>query len=87
MHSYGVTVMRQPDEPTEVRFIATVKDFYGNVIGKLGENGEYAATIGAPIPGEPFGSGGRAADNLRQKQRHFRPRASDGGRVYHRRRY
>ena len=53
MHSYGVTVMRQPDEPTEVRFIATVKDFYGNVIGKLGENGEYAATIGAPIRVNP----------------------------------
>lgn len=49
MHSYGVTVMRQPDEPTEVRFVATVKDFYGNVIGTLGENGEYTATIGAPI--------------------------------------
>lgn len=49
MHSYGVTVMRQPDEPTEVRFVATVKDFYGNEIGKLGENGEYAAIIGAPI--------------------------------------
>lgn len=49
MHSYGVTVTRQPDEPTEVRFIATVKDFYGNVIGTLGENGEYTATIGAPI--------------------------------------
>ena len=49
MHSYGVTVMRQPDEPTEVRFVATVKDYYGNEIGKLGENGEYAAIIGAPI--------------------------------------
>ena len=49
MHSYGVTVTRQPDEPTEVRFVATVKDYYGNEIGKLGENGEYAATIGAPI--------------------------------------
>ena len=48
MHSYGVTVTRQPDEPTEVRFIATVKDFYGNVIGTLGENGEYTATLGAP---------------------------------------
>lgn len=49
MHSYGVTVMRQPDEPTEVRFVATVKDYYGNEIGKLGENGEYAAIIGAPM--------------------------------------
>ena len=49
MHSYGVTVMRQPDEPAEVRFVATVKDYYGNEIGKLGENGEYAAIIGAPI--------------------------------------
>lgn len=49
MHSYGVTVMRQPDEPTEVRFVATVKDYCGNEIGKLGENGEYAAIIGAPI--------------------------------------
>lgn len=49
MHSYGVTVTRQPDKPTEVRFVATVKDFYGNEIGKLGENGEYAAIIGAPI--------------------------------------
>ena len=49
MHSYGVTVTRQPDEPTEVRFVATVKDYYGNEIGKLGENGEYAAIIGAPI--------------------------------------
>lgn len=49
MHSYGVTVTRQPDEPTEVRFVVTVKDFYGNEIGKLGENGEYAAIIGAAI--------------------------------------
>ena len=49
MHSYGVTVTRQPDKPTEVRFVATDKDFYGNEIGKLGENGEYAAIIGAPI--------------------------------------
>ena len=49
MHSYGVTVMRQPDEPTEVRFVATVKDYYGNVIGTLGENGKCTATIGAPM--------------------------------------
>jgi len=52
MHSYGVTVTRQPDKPTEVRFVATVKDFYGNEIGKLGENGEYAAIIGAPNAGK-----------------------------------
>ena len=49
MHSYGVTVMRQPDEPAEVRFVATVKDYYGNVIGTLGENREYTAAIGAPM--------------------------------------
>ena len=49
MHSYGVTVTEQPDEPKEVRFIATVKDYDGTVIGKLGTNGEYTATIGAPI--------------------------------------
>lgn len=49
MHSYGVTVTRQPDAPTAVRFVATVKDYYGNVIGTLGENGEYTATIGAPM--------------------------------------
>ena len=49
MHSYGVTVTRQPDAPTEVRFVATVKDYYGNVIGTLGENGECTATIGAPM--------------------------------------
>lgn len=48
-YSYGVKVTGQPNEPKEVRFIATVKDFYGNVIGTLGENGEYTATIGAPI--------------------------------------
>ena len=49
MHSYGVTVTRQPDAPTEVRFVATVKDYYGNVIGTLGENREYTAAIGAPM--------------------------------------
>lgn len=71
MHSYGVTVMRQPDEPTEVRFVATVKDYYGNEIGKLGENGEYAAIIGAPMrlsntqPSAPrFASGDFAAGEI-----------------------
>ena len=49
LHGYGVTVTGQPDEPKEVQFIATVKDFNGNVIGTLGENGEYTATIGVPI--------------------------------------
>lgn len=71
MHSYGVTVTRQPDEPTEVRFVATVKDFYGNVIGTLGENGEYAAIIGAPMrlsddqPSAPrFASGSGATGEI-----------------------
>mgnify|MGYP002515636491 CR=1 FL=1 len=49
LYGYGVTVTGQPDEPKEVQFIATVKDFDGNVIGTLGENGEYTATIGVPI--------------------------------------
>lgn len=71
MHGYGVTVTRQPDEPTEVRFVATVKDFYGNVIGTLGENGEYAAIIGAPMrlsddqPSAPrFASGANATGEI-----------------------
>lgn len=71
MHSYGVTVMRQPDEPTEVRFVATVKDYSGNEIGKLGENGEYTATIGAPMrlsddqPSAPrFASGANATGEI-----------------------
>ena len=71
MHGYGVKVTRQPDEPTEVRFVATVKDFYGNVIGTLGENGEYAAIIGAPMrlsddqPSAPrFASGANATGEI-----------------------
>mgnify|MGYP004577225741 CR=1 FL=1 len=71
MHGYGVTVMRQLDEPTEVRFVATVKDYYGRVIGKLGENGEYTATIGAPMrlsddqPSAPrFASGANATGEI-----------------------
>lgn len=71
MHGYGVTVMRQLDEPTEVRFVATVKDYYGNEIGKLGENGEYTATIGAPMrlsddqPSAPrFASGANATGEI-----------------------
>lgn len=47
--SHGALITDAPDEPKEVRFVATVKDYYGTVIGKLGENGEYTATIGAPI--------------------------------------
>ena len=45
----GALITGTPDEPVEVRFVATVKDYSGNEIGKLGENGEYAAIIGAPI--------------------------------------
>lgn len=45
----GALITGTPDEPVEVRFVATVKDYSGNEIGTLGENGEYTATIGAPI--------------------------------------
>lgn len=39
-----------PDKPTKVSFKATVKNAQtDDVIGTLGENGEYSATIGAPI--------------------------------------
>ena len=71
MHGYGVKVTGQPNEPKEVRFIATVKGFYGNVIGTLGENGEYAAIIGAPMrlsddqPSAPrFASGANATGEI-----------------------
>ena len=47
--SHGALITDAPDEPKEVRFVATVKDYDGTVIGKLGTNGEYTATIGAPI--------------------------------------
>lgn len=70
-YGYGVKVTGQPNEPKEVRFIATVKDYYGNEIGKLGENGEYTATIGAPIslsddqPSAPrFASGANATGEI-----------------------
>ena len=45
----GAKVIKAPDEPKEVQFVVTVTDFYGKEVGKLGENGEYSATIGAPI--------------------------------------
>ena len=70
-YGYGVKVTGQPNEPKEVRFIATVKDFYENEIGKLGENGEYTAIIGAPIslsddqPSAPrFASGANATGEI-----------------------
>lgn len=70
-YGYGVKVTGQPNEPKEVRFIATVKGFYGNVIGTLGENGEYTAIIGAPIslsddqPSAPrFASGANATGEI-----------------------
>lgn len=48
-YSLGAKVIKAPDEPKEVQFVVTVTDFYNKEIGKLGENGEYSATIGAPI--------------------------------------
>ena len=48
-YSMGAKVIKAPDEPKEVQFVVTVTDFYNKEIGKLGENGEYTATIGAPI--------------------------------------
>ena len=45
----GAKVIKAPDEPKEVQFVVTVTDFYGKEVGKLGENGEYSATLGAPI--------------------------------------
>ena len=48
-YSFGAKVIKAPDEPKEVQFVVTVTDFYNKEIGKLGENGEYTATIGAPI--------------------------------------
>ena len=50
-YSMGAKVIKEPNEPKEVQFVVTVKDPNDNdrVIGKLGENGEYTATIGAPI--------------------------------------
>lgn len=48
-YSLGAKVIKAPDEPKEVQFVVTVTDFYNKEIGKLGENGEYTATIGAPI--------------------------------------
>ena len=69
--SHGALITGTPEEPKEVRFVATVKDYYGRVIGKLGENGEYTAIIGAPMrlsdnqPGAPrFASGGGAAGEI-----------------------
>lgn len=49
-YSSGAKVIKEPNEPKEVQFVVTVKDSNNNrEIGKLGENGEYTATIGAPI--------------------------------------
>ena len=48
-YSLGAKVIKAPDEPKEVQFVVTVTDFYNKEIGKLGENGECTATIGAPI--------------------------------------
>lgn len=48
-YSLGAKVIKAPDEPKEVQFVVTVTDFYNKEIGKLGDNGEYTATIGAPI--------------------------------------
>lgn len=49
-HSYGAIIQKAPAEPTKVTFTATVKNSQTNqLIGTLGENGEYSATIGAPI--------------------------------------
>lgn len=67
----GALITGTPDEPVEVRFVATVKDYSGNEIGKLGENGEYTATIGAPMrlsddqPSAPrFASGANATGEI-----------------------
>ena len=38
-----------PDEPKEVRLVVTVKSFDRTDIGKLDTNGEYSATIDAPM--------------------------------------
>lgn len=49
-YSMGAKVIKEPNKPKEVQFVVTVKDPNNNrEIGKLGENGEYSATIGAPI--------------------------------------
>ena len=48
-YSMGAKVIKEPNEPKEVQFVVTVKDSNNREIGKLGENGEYSATIGAPI--------------------------------------
>lgn len=50
-YSMGAKVIKEPNEPKEVQFVVTVKAPNDNnrEIGKLGENGEYSATIGAPI--------------------------------------
>ena len=49
-YSMGAKVIKEPNEPKEVQFVVTVKAPNNNrEIGKLGENGEYPATIGAPI--------------------------------------
>lgn len=67
----GALITGTPDEPVEVRFVATVKDYSGNEIGTLGENGEYTATIGAPMrlsddqPSAPrFASGANATGEI-----------------------
>lgn len=48
-YSSGAKVIKAPNEPKEVQFVVTVKDSNNREIGTLGENGEYTATIGAPI--------------------------------------
>lgn len=54
--SHGALITNAPSEPKAVQFVATVKSNDGTVIGKLGENGNYTATIGAPIQVNPAAS-------------------------------
>lgn len=49
-YSYGAKIADRTTTPTKVTFTATVKNSQTTAtIGTLGENGEYTATIGAPI--------------------------------------
>mgnify|MGYP003364111810 CR=1 FL=1 len=49
-YGYGAKIANGTTTPTKVTFTATVKNSQTNqLIGTLGENGEYSATIGAPI--------------------------------------
>lgn len=50
IHSYGAKIADGTTTPTKVTFTAKVKNSQNDhVIGTLGENGDYTATIGAPI--------------------------------------